>query len=368
MAELIRLWWPEVSFAHEWVLWLLVILPLLLVFTLWPRAARRGALAFPAQSLLAKLGKGWRVYLSPLPRFLEIAALALVILVVARPQSPDLEMARVEGIDIYVVLDLSGSMQAVDLNLAQVEHLTAMGEYPKNRFEVAREVLRDFVVGRRERCYDPVGEVSRCDRIGMVVFGEDAFLEFPLTLDYGTVLTLLSQRKLGDIEGSGTAIGNALARAVAGLRHSESKSKVVVIITDGDRRGGDISPAEGAQMARHFGVQVFPILVGREGPTLLPNDVDEHGYGGGYKEIEFPVNPVLLRELAEQTGGNFYRSSDSQSLRQDLHAILDEFEISEHEEIAAVSHTELYPYLLRLAVLLLLLDAALRYLLLRKFP
>lgn len=360
----------DFDYANPWAFWFLLALPALALFEFWPGRSRHGAMAFTRASAFGRggLSRGWRVYLVPVPRALRLAALALLILAMARPQISESEEARVEGIDIYLVLDMSGSMQAVDMTLAEVEQLRALGDTPSNRFENAKTVLRDFIASRRERCKSPPeGAHARCDRIGMVVFGRDAFLEFPLTLDYSTILTLLEKRQLEDIDGSGTAIGNATARAVAGLRHSDAKSKVVVLITDGDRRGGDISPAQAASMAQHFDIKVFPILVGSEGSTLLPGH-DPFSPFSSYQVVEFPVNPALLEKIATMTEGKFYRATDKAALERDLHDILDHFEVTKIEGSVDVSTTERYQPFAWSALAFLVLGSLLELLVIRKFP
>lgn len=358
----------ELDWGNPWALWFLLTLPALVLFELWPARTRHGSMAFTRAAALRELGRGWRVWLMPVAPLLRVVALALLIVAMARPQVSESEERKVEGIDIYLVLDMSGSMQAVDMTLGEVERMRALGDVPKNRFEIATDVLGDFIDSRRQRCNEPAaGQTARCDRIGMVIFGRDAFLEFPLTLDYATILNLLEQRELNDIDGSGTAIGNAVARAVAGLRHSEADSKVVVLITDGDRRGGDISPAQAASMAAHFGIKVFPILVGREGPTLLPGQ-DSFSLLQSYNVVEFPVNPALLQKIATMTDGKSYRATDEESLEKDLHDILDHFERTEIEASVDVSTTERFQPFAWAGLWLLLGAAGLSFLVVRKFP
>lgn len=346
------------GFAYPWVLWFLLLgfLPFLARLRSSRKKRAHGPLAFSRVGALSELRKGWRAYLAGVPLVLRMLALALVIVALARPQTREREEMRVEGIDIYVVLDMSASMQAVDLSPSEAYAMERRGETPQNRFTIAVDVLKEFIRGRRN------------DRIGMVVFAKDAFLEFPLTLDYGTIINLLGARELGDIDGAGTAIGNALARAVAGLRHSSARSKVLVLITDGDRRGGDISPTTAATMAQHFGIKVFPILVGRSSRALVPGGFGAFGGTTGWEEVEYPVNPALLQKIATMTEGKFYRSSNSASLRQDFHDILNQFERSELEGSVDVNTTELFAPFALMALFLLLLEAALSFLIIRKYP
>ena len=221
---------------------------------------------------------------------------------------------------------------------------------PDNRFQIAKRVLENFVLSREY------------DRMGMVVFAKDAFLQFPLTLDYGTILTLLDSLELGDIDGSGTAIGDAVGRGLLGLKYSKASTKIVILITDGDRRGGHLSPTQAAHLAKERGIKIFTILVGKEGTTLIPRN------GFGYSSTENTVNPELLEELTKITDGRFYRAVDEGSMEQSLKEILDSFEKSRLKDLSHGAKTELYAYFMWLAVILLLLELIMTYMVLRRFP
>jgi len=175
-------------------------------------------------------------------------------------------------------------------------------------------------------------------------------------------------RRLGGIGGSGTAIGNALGRAIAGLKDSEAKTRIVILITDGDRRGGNISPKQAAQLAKSLGIKIFPILVGREGPTLEPAGQNLFTNRVKYVERELPVNPELLEEIAKITDGSYYRATDAEGLKEGLHTILDRFERSRIKDATNVEYNERYRPFLAWAIALLLVQLALRYTLLRTFP
>lgn len=346
----------EGLFDYPLVLLLLLTLPLLAGVMFFRGAERAGPMLFPRVKAFRHTGAGPRAKLVPLVRVFRLLAIALLIIACARPCLKEAQEASVEGIDIYVALDLSGSMQSVDITDAALNKLVAKRKTPQNRYEIARDVLAQFVKSRT------------VDRIGMVVFAKDAFLQFPLTLDYSTVLTQLHNLEIGDIDGSGTAIGNALGRAVSGLKKSDARSRIVILITDGDRRGGNISPMQAAEFAKELGINVFPILVGGEGKTRIPVGRDLRNGRMRYKLHEYPVNPELLQKIADKTGGKFYRASDKEGLEKNLHAILDTYEKTRQQDVTDVERTELFGPFATLAMLLLLLELGLTYVVIRPFP
>ncbi len=349
----------KMEFAYPWVLLLLLLVPIIGALLYIPRLKRRqvGTFIFSRVATLKGQARGWKRYFEPLPDAMVLIAIALMIVALARPQGIEAEELEVEGIDIYLALDMSGSMRAIDKTKDEMRADAARGNDPEDRFDAAVRVLNDFVDSRKH------------DRIGMVVFAKDAFLQFPLTLDYNTIKGMLDRLGLGDIDPGGTAIGNAMGRAAAGLRESEAETKIMILITDGDRRGGNISPMQAAQIAAELDVKVFPILVGREGPTLVP--VQARGMFGGstrYRQMEFPVNPELLEDIAAKTDGEFYRATDAEGLEKRLHTILNRFERTQIEDASNVDKQELFRPLVIWAMLLLAVQLMLRFTLLRKFP
>lgn len=346
------------EFAYPWVLILLVTVPFLAAWRLWPRLARKrtGTFKFSGVPTFEGLRRGRKVWLAPVPDILILIALSLVIVALARPQSVEPATVEIEGIDIYLALDMSGSMRAIDLELAEVKQIEARGKDPLNRFEYAIETLQGFVATRDY------------DRIGMVVFAKDAFLQFPLTLDRRTILSMLDRLELGDIDEGGTAIGNAIGRAVAGLKDSDAETKILILITDGDRRGGNISPRQATRIARDLGVKVYPILVGRDGSTLVPGGRNPFSRRTVYRETEFPIDPELLKEIANETGGEYYRSTDAEALERDLHDILDSFERTRISDQSSVDPDELYRPLIHWAIALLTIALLLKTTFLRRFP
>ena len=347
------------SFAYPIVLAGLLALPLLLALWLVPRARRRrlptmlfSRTAFAAAAVPRTL----RVRLSRLPEILTVVALGLLIVAAARPREELARPIEVEGIDIYLALDMSGSMRAIDGTPRQLRALERLGRKPANRFENAIETLSNFVQAREH------------DRIGMVVFAADAFLQFPLTLDYDTILSMLRRLELGDINESGTAIGNAIGRAIAGLKESDARTKIIILITDGDRRGGNISPRQAAEMAADLGIQIFPILVGGDGNSLVPVGRDPFSGRTSYRAVEFPTDPELLQDIAEMTDGAYYRASAPEELREGLHQILDRFERSRLQATPSVDYDERYRPWVLYALVALIAAALLRLTWLRDYP
>ncbi len=348
----------ETQLANPAMLALLLLVPALGALRLWPALRRRraGVFVFSRARLAASRGRTWRVWLDPLPDVLALLALGLLIVAMARPQRLQAQEVEVEGIDIYLALDMSGSMRAIDMSREEIAQLERRGKRPQDRFEIAIDTLKTFVRSRR------------ADRIGMVVFGSEAYLQFPLTLDYNTILGMLDRLRLGDINQGGTAIGNAAGRAVAGLKDSDATTKILILITDGDRRGGNISPRQAAEMAKTLGVKIFPILVGKEGLTLMPVGRDMFSGQTSYQEREFPINPPLLQEMAQLTGGEYLRAVDRQALEEGLHQILDKFERAKLEDATHVEVEERYHPWLAWAIVLLIGQLALRHTVLRRYP
>lgn len=346
------------AFAYPWVLALLAIVPFLAAWRFLPRFKKRrvGTFLFPGVEVLSQQKRGFRQYLEPVPDIAKLLALVLVIVAVARPQSVTPEQAEVEGIDIYMVLDMSGSMRAIDLEPGELRQLQRGGKDPVNRFESAVSTLKNFIQGRPH------------DRVGMVVFAKDAFLQFPLTLDRSTILDMLDRLELGDIDYSGTAIGNALGRAIAGLKDSDAETKIVILITDGDRRGGNISPRQATEMAKELGIHIYPILVGKDGTALVPASRDLITGRQTYSRTEFPVNPELLQEIAAETDGKYYRATDAEGLRRDLHDILDQYERTAIEDSTNVNRSELFVPWVLWAMVLLAVQFLIEFTFLRKFP
>ena len=326
---------PGLTFAHPFALLALLAVPLLY----WLLSRRRLAgprLVLPTTLPLRALPTSTWARLWWLPGALGIAAVLLTALGLAGPrlrgsQKRDLS---VEGIDIVVAFDLSTSMLAADFR-------------PKDRITVAKEVLKNFIASRQN------------DRIGLVVFAADAYTQCPLTLDYSVLENLLDQVRTGVIA-DGTAIGNALATAVNRLRESDAKSRVIILITDGDNNAGNISPIQAAKVAKEMGIKVFTILIGKGGRVPYPVGTDLFGRTN-YEQVEIDVNPELLQEIANTTGGAFYAATDRETLERGLSQVLGALQKSKmYETGGSTQYDEWYAKLFAPAALLALLGLVLR--------
>ena len=323
-------------FAHPFAL---ALIPIAVALVLWAGvrrgAGRRAVLVHSRTGELAGAGRGFWARLAELPLVLRLMVVVLVGIVLARPQTarPD-EDFDVEGIDIVLTLDLSGSMAETDLL--------------PNRLVAAKQVIRDFVRRRRT------------DRIGLVVFARDAYAYVPLTLDHGAFLRMLGELELNLIDGKGTAIGNGLGVALARLRRSDARSKVIILLTDGDNNAGNITPTKAAAIARQMGVKIYTVLAG-------DNDSTDEPEAPGAPRRRFPVNPKLLEEIATTTGGTPYLATDSVALAQRFQSILEDLEKSRIKE-RGILYRELFPRFLFPALAILLLEILLRLTRLRRLP
>ncbi|WP_407659973.1 vWA domain-containing protein [Hyalangium gracile] len=315
-----------------------------LLFQAWRERRRRAVLRFSAAHVFLQQGRGLRTYLLPLLPLLRVVAVAAAIIAIARPQVRDSRVKdlNVEGIDIVVALDLSTSMEAGDFR-------------PQNRLHVAKEVLSEFISNRVN------------DRIGLVVFAGAAYTQAPLTLDYGVLREVLKQLRTRVLE-DGTAIGDALATSLNRLRDSEAKSRVVVLITDGDNNAGKIAPMDAANMGKALNIPVYTILVGKGGKVPFPQGQDLFG-NTVWRDTEIPINPELLQDIASTTGGEYYRATDPEGLKEGLQKVLDSLERSKLMEggASATYREDFHPYLL-LAFGLAALELLLRATFLRVFP
>lgn len=308
----------SIEFASPNFLFGLIIIPLLIIWYIFSCNKQQAFLRFSDTSFFDKLPRSWKSYLRHIVFALNIAALSLFIIALARPQSSSKNTkVNVEGIDIVLAMDISSSMLAADLK--------------PDRLEAAKAVASDFVNGRPG------------DRMGLVVFSGETFTQVPLTTDHGMMLNMLKDMKCGMLE-DGTAIGDGLASAVSRLKDSEAISKVVILLTDGDNNAGSIDPVMAAEMAKLFGIRVYTIGAGTRGTAPYPVQTP---FGGiQYQQVPVTINDELLQQIANDTGGKYFRAESKEKLQQ----IYDEIDKMERSKIEVNEfkrlHEEFYPFVI----------------------
>lgn len=328
-------------FERPWAA-LLLLAPVLVFVAQAGLFRRRGTrLAISRASELGSMPRGLRAWLSSLPLALRIGALTLFVLALMGPQSIHArEDDEVEGIDLVLVLDVSLSMDATDV--------------VPNRFVATQHVVSEFVARRPN------------DRIGAVVFGRDAYTLMPLTTDHEALQNVIAELRLGVVDGRGTAIGNGLGVGLNRLRRSTARSKVVILLTDGDSNAGNLAPDQAAELASGMRVKVYTVLMGVSDEANAQTGVDLFGRPI-YQRARYQVNPELLQRIATRTGGEHFNVGDRASLDRSFHTILDRLERSRIADAGRV-YGELYPALVIPALVLLALEVLLATLVFRRFP
>lgn len=328
--------------------WAFVLIPLLLLmvgWVYWQRQKKLASLLFSTTSFFKKVRRTPRAYLVSVPFWLKALALLLAIIGLARPQQADTKIKRnIEGIDIVIALDISDSMLIEDMT-------------PENRLEASKQTIKSFIEGRLS------------DRIGLVVFSGESYTRVPLTLDYP-----LLQQSLAEVQTStnikmGTAIGVALANAVARLKDSTAKSRIVIFLTDGENNSGTIDPETALDIAQGYKIKIYSIGAGRDGQAQLP--VYLQGPGGRkikqYRPIHSKVNDELLQKMATETGGKYYRASTTKAL-QNIFADINELEKTKIEVNKYMKYSELFTSWVRWALILYILASVAGRTVLRRNP
>ena len=330
----------QLHFERPWAALLLLAVPLVWLGRVWVQRFARPRLQFSKAAVLRTAQSSWRSRIADLPGALRTVAVALLVVGLAGPQSIHArDTAEVSGIEIILTLDMSRSMEAADIR--------------PSRFKATKAVLRDFIDRRPN------------DRIGAVVFGRDAYTLLPLTTDREALRTALRGLELDQIDGRGTAIGNAVGVSLNRLKRSTAKSKVIILLTDGESNAGNVSPSQAAELASAMTVKIYPILMGVSDTTPVPQGRGIFGRAI-FGTANYPVNPELLDQMASQTGGAFFLVSDREALEQSFHQILDELERTDIEDAGQV-YTELFPAFVGPALLFLMIEL-LVLLWLRRWP
>lgn len=328
-----------------WAFALLMPLAAAVAWRWWRRRQMHPALRFSSLMALKGLARGARARISGLPTLLKVAAIVLAVVALARPQRADTKIKRnVEGIDIMIVLDISDSMLIEDMQ-------------PENRMEASKLIIKEFI------------EARFSDRIGLVVFSGESYTRVPLTLDYPLLLKSLAATETARYIKMGTAIGVALANGVARLKDSTARSRVVILLTDGENNSGTIDPETALEIAKGYGIKVYTIGAGQDGQAQLPIYIDTPTGEKikRYRPIHSTVNDELLGRIASETGGKYYRATTSGALKK----VFDEIDRLEKTKIETNQYTryaELFPPYLQWAIWLYLLALGLGQTVLRRGP
>lgn len=337
------------SFEHPWVLFFLAPLPIFYLYLFFSEQAVFEHFLFPSISHDTKedahASSRWKTRFKRLRFFYTMRqskrfmlfvvthlcfffAYICVTCALAGPYGNATLMTHSEGLDIMFVLDMSSSMKAYDYSREELEARTMSNMPTPNRFESALSTLQAFIKQESHHCSQHVDH-PRCDRLGLVVFGNQAFLDIPLTTNYDIIQSKLTHRAMDDIPSLQTAIGDGIMRAVASLRHSDSKSKVIILLTDGDRRGGRVSIAQSIKAASTYNVRVYPILIGNENESYI--GIEQNG-SIVYQKANYPTNFPLLETIASKTNGQAFRSLNASELMVTLDEIIDTLEKSYHPD------------------------------------
>lgn len=326
-------------FANPTYLYLLLLLIPMIGWYIWKLSKSQASLQVSsAEAFDTPQAASWKVYLRHVPFILRMAAIAILIIILARPQSTNSwQNTSTEGIDIVMAMDISSSMLAQD--------------FKPNRLEASKDVAASFINGRPN------------DNIGLVVFAAESFTQCPLTTDHTVLLNLFKDIQPGIID-DGTAIGLGLANAVSRIKDSQAKSKVIILLTDGVNNAGEIAPVTAAEIAKTFGIRVYAIGVGTQGMAPYPFQT---AFGVQYRDIPVEIDEATLKQIAATTGGQYFRATDNTSLKE-IYSEIDKMEKTKISVQQYSKKQEEYKNWALLLFALLLVEILLRNTLLRNIP
>lgn len=328
----------EITFANPMFLWALLIVPFLMYWYIFRVKKTFALMDFSNSEFLPKLRKTLKQRLYPILYVLRILTIICIIIALARPQST-LEESKhnIEGIDIVMAIDVSGSMLAED--------------FKPNRLEAAKKVAQDFIEGREN------------DRIAITAFSGEAYTQCPLTIDKTVLSAQIKELRSGVIE-DGTAIGDGLATSLNRIKDSKTKSKTIILLTDGVHNMGAIDPLTAAEMAKLYKTRVYTIGIGRHGTAPYPFSTP---FGIQYQNIEVQLDEELLKNIAQTTGGKYFRATNQNKLKE-IFKEIDKLEKTEIEVITFEHYSEEYFPLLWLALMFLILEVLLRMFIFKILP
>jgi len=328
----------DFTFAYPWFLLLMLAVPAVILRRLYFGRKKETSVIFSSAQFFEGYTKSWRERLAFLPFALRMLALVVLIIALARPQKFSTgENVYTEGIDIAIILDISGSMLAED--------------FKPNRLDAAKKITDSFIEGRTT------------DQIGLVIFSRDAFTQCPLTIDYSVLRNLLKDIKSGMIE-DGTAIGNAIANGINRLKDSRAKSKVMILLTDGVNNAGEVNPVTAAEMAKQFGIRIYSIGVGTIGQAPYPFQTP---FGIRYQMVPVEIDEPVLKQISGMTGAKYFRATSNRKL-EEIYTEIDRLEKTRVEVTSYRTRKELFPLWLYLGLFFILGEVILSKTILRRLP
>lgn len=333
-------YFDDIQFAEKHWFWLLIMIPVMIAWYIWRLGKLQGEFNYSSFVLFKGITNSYKASLRHVLFVFRLLAVTLIICALARPQSrSSWKDTKTEGIDIVISMDISLSMLAKD--------------FKPDRLSVAKEVIVEFIDNRPN------------DRIGLVLFGGQVFTQCPLTTDHKVLKNMFPFIKAGALD-QGTAIGLGLADAVARIKDSKAKSKVIILISDGVNNVGEISPATAGELAKTYGVRVYCIGVGSRGKALTPVMMFAPGeYEFDYVDVE--IDEKVMNNISSQTGGKYFRATDKESLKK-IYQEIDNMEKTIISEKSFSNKAEHFLPLALAAFVLLLLEFVLRFTLLRSIP
>ena len=330
----------KIQFLNPEFFWILLVIPIIFAWFVLKKNKLNNSISVPNTSALL-LYPSILPKLKPFLNFLRILSLIFIIIALARPQTIDVstKVKNNQGIDIVMAIDVSASMLAKDLK--------------PNRLEALKNVASNFILDRTN------------DRIGLVEYAGESYTKTPITSDKNIILKSLKEINYNTIIEGGTAIGMGLATSVNRIKDSKAKSKVIILLTDGVNNSGFIDPNTAAELAIEYGIKIYTIGIGTNGMALSPVGVDNNGKFS-YAKIQVEIDEDLLIEIAEITGGKYFRATDNKKL-QEIYGEINKLEKSDIEEIKYYNHEEKYRLYILLAIIFLTTELILKYTIFRSF-
>jgi Ca-activated chloride channel family protein len=328
-------------FANPEYLYLLLLLPLFGFWYFKRHTKSSGKIRFSDINVIKRVGVSTKQRLRHVLFLLRLLFISLIILAFARPQSGSkMRETSTEGVDIILAVDVSSSMLAEDFK-------------PKNRLEAAKKVAEEFIMGRQN------------DRIGMVIFAGESFTQCPLTLDYGVLLTLLTEIKVADEEWDGTAIGMGVVNAVNRLRESKAKSKVIILLTDGVNNRGEVDPVTASNIAAALDIKIYTIGAGSRGTALYP--VNDPILGKRFVPRPVEIDEDVLKKIANNTNGRYFRATNTKKLSE-IYSEIGELEKTKIEVKEFTRYEEYFKYFLAIGLMLFFVEIIFAQTYFRKIP